>query len=421
MHKLARILIYELKTTLLRPSFLIITFGIPLVMLALFGIRTLTMRDDKPEELPTQPELKTEGYVDQAALIKQFPQDLPQGILQPYPDELSAQAAMQTGDIQAYYIIPASYMQSGELIYVRQEYSPLSSENMQDWAIRWILLYNLVGGDMPLASRVWTPAVVTETNLSAAQSGLAEGCPIPGYTCESSMLLRFLPLVILVVFMFSIMFTSSTLLQNMSKEKENRLLEVLLNAASPGQLLGGKILGLGTLGLLQVTLWLGAIYVIINNGQIALSLPPGFAIPLSFIVWGFVFFLLGYALYAFMMAGAGAMIPDVKSYTSTAFIVAAPMYAGYMATIFSSFVPNGPLMVALSLIPFTSPVVMPWRMVHGTVPTWQPLLAAALLLLTAVLMARAVSRMFRAQMLLSGQPFRIQLYLRALVNPEATA
>jgi len=130
---------------------------------------------------------------------------------------------------------------------------------------------------------------------------------------------------------------------------------------------------------------------------------------------------LGYALYAFIMAGAGAMIPDAKSYTSTAMIVAAPMYLGYMATIFASYGPDGPLMVALSLIPFTSPVVMPWRMAHGMVPAWQPLLAAVLLLITVILMARAVSRMFRAQLLLSGQPFRIQRYLQALVNPEATA
>jgi ABC-2 type transport system permease protein len=328
---------------------------------------------------------------------------------------------MHAGDIQAYYIIPADYLLSGKLVYVRQGYSPLAENGMQDWAMRWVLMYNLVGGDVELARRVWTPAVVTETNLSAAESGLTEGCPIPGNTCETNMFLRLLPLAILVVFMITIMMTSSTLLQNMSKEKENRLLEVLLNAASPGQLLAGKILGLGILGLLQVTFWLGTVYIIINNGELALDLPPGFAIPASFIAWGFIFFLLGYALYAFMMAGAGAMIPDAKSYSSTALIVAAPMYLGYMATFFMGYDPNGPLMVAMSLIPFTSPVAMPWRMVHGTVPAWQPLLAAVLLLVTVILMARAVSRMFRAQVLLSGQPFRIQRYLQALINPEAAA
>jgi ABC-2 type transport system permease protein len=429
MHKLSRILLYELKTTLLRPSFIIITLVVPLILLALFGIRTLTIRDDKTDEVSIQPTLVPEGYIDQSGLVRHIPPpqitstdftpDIPAGILHAYPDESSAQAAMKAGHIQAYYIIPADYLLSGKLVYVRQEYSPLAEDGLQDWVMRWVLMYNLVGEG--LASRAWTPAVVTENNLSAAESGLTEDCPIPGYTCETNIYLRLLPLAILVVFMVTIMVTSSTLLQNMSKEKENRLLEVLLNAASPNQLLAGKILGLGILGLLQVTLWLGAIYIVINHGQLVLDLPPGLIIPASFIAWGFIFFLLGYALYACMMAGAGAMIPDAKSYTSTAFIVAAPMYLGYMVTFFMSYDPNSPLMTVLSLIPFTSPVTMPWRMVHGTVPDWQPLLAGLLLLATTFLIARAVGRIFRAQVLLSGQPFDMRHYLSALWHPDAAA
>jgi ABC-2 type transport system permease protein len=419
MHKLTRVLIYELRTTLLRPSFLIITFGIPLVLLALYGIRSLTMDDQAQEKTPTQPALKSEGYVDLAGLVRELPGDLPAGILQSFQAEDLAQEAMQAGKIQSYYIIPTNYLHTGELVYVRPDYSPLSDEGNQDWIMRWTLLYNLLGGEQPLASRVWVPAEVFITDLTIRGSGLAEGCPIPGYTCESSILLRYLPLIVLVVFMVAIITTASTLLQNMSKEKENRLLEVLLISASPGQLLAGKILGLGIIGLLQVSIWLGTIFAIFNHGQAALSLPADFSIPPDMLVWGLIFFLLGYAEYAFLMAGAGAMIPDAKSYSSTAMLVASPMYLGYLVTIFSSYGQDSPLAVALSLFPLTSPVTMTWRMAHGSVPAWQLLLAVALLIAATILVARAVSRMFRAQVLLSGQPFHIQHYLSALWHPDA--
>jgi ABC-2 type transport system permease protein len=69
----------------------------------------------------------------------------------------------------------------------------------------------------------------------------------------------------------------------------------------------------------------------------------------------------------------------------------------------------------LSLFPLTSPIVMMMRLTIGGVPLWQVLLAVGLLILTAVLVVRAVARMFRAQVLLSGQPFSAKRYARELL------
>jgi len=78
--------------------------------------------------------------------------------------------------------------------------------------------------------------------------------------------------------------------------------------------------------------------------------------------------------------------------------------------------PHAALPTALSLFPLTAPVVMIMRLTIGGVPFWQPLLAAGLMALTAVFVVRSVANMFRAQTLLSGQPFSARRFYKALLG-----
>jgi ABC-2 type transport system permease protein len=78
--------------------------------------------------------------------------------------------------------------------------------------------------------------------------------------------------------------------------------------------------------------------------------------------------------------------------------------------------PNGSIAIALSLFPLSAPVAMMARLSAGGVTWWHPLLAAVLLAATAALIVRAVSGMFRAQALLSGQAFNLKTYFRALAG-----
>ena len=80
--------------------------------------------------------------------------------------------------------------------------------------------------------------------------------------------------------------------------------------------------------------------------------------------------------------------------------------------------PNGTLAVILSLFPLTSPVTMMTRLSAGNVPLWQTTLSAILLAVTAVMIVRSVARMFRAQTILSGQPFSRKLFFSALFGRQ---
>ena len=195
-------------------------------------------------------------------------------------------------------------------------------------------------------------------------------------------------------------------------------MELLLLSASPGQLLNGKVISHCILGFLQVLAWLGAVFLVFKIGGATLNLPPGFSLPISLLVWGLVFFVLGFAIYATIMAGAGALTPKLSQYTSVYFIVSAPLMISYLFSVILASRTNSPLAVGLSIFPLSAPIMMITRLTVGGVPSWQPLIAAGLIIFTAIIIIRAVARMFRAQILLSGQPFSIQRFLKALVNSQ---
>jgi ABC-2 type transport system permease protein len=116
------------------------------------------------------------------------------------------------------------------------------------------------------------------------------------------------------------------------------------------------------------------------------------------------------------MAGLGALSPDIKDARSTSIVILSPLILGYMMNIFIQNNPDGPLAVIVSLFPLTAPVTMIIRMTMTTVPVWQSVLAALLMVITAVLIIRAVSRLFRAQILLSGQAPSVRRYYRSLLG-----
>lgn len=281
--------------------------------------------------------------------------------------------------------------------------------------MRWTLLVNVLGGDVELATRVWNPTNLDVTDLTPG-SQPDQACSQPGMSCESNLLIRYLPMIMLVLFYLFITTGSSLLLRNISGEKENRLLEILMLSISPLQMLAGKIVGLGFAALLQMVAWIGTVYIVLRTGGQTLNLPAGFQIPPSLLGWGLVFFLLGYALYASLMAGAGALAPKVKETTQVTWVVMMPLLAGYLVGLFVVEDPHGRLATGLSLFPLTSPVLMMLRLTVGGVPLWHTLLAVGLLVLTIIFVIRAVARMFHAQNLLSGQSFSAKRFYAALLG-----
>ncbi len=212
--------------------------------------------------------------------------------------------------------------------------------------------------------------------------------------------------------------TSSSLLRNsVGEERKNRVQEILFASVSPLQLLAGKFLGLGIVGLGQTLLWVVTGYVFLPLRGASLNLPAGDPIPASLIFWGVVFFVLSYAVYGTLLAGLGALTgPNVAGSGTADFVVIWPLLIPvFLASIIVQY-PHSALAVGLSLFPLTASGGILMRLGVGGVPLWQPVLAVVLMLVTAYLTIQAVARMFRAQVLLTGQPVTVKRYVAMLLG-----
>jgi ABC-2 type transport system permease protein len=223
------------------------------------------------------------------------------------------------------------------------------------------------------------------------------------------------PFAICLLFVMVLITASSYLMQTVTTEKENRVMEVLMSSASPTQLLVGKVLGLGLLGFIQLALWLGSALSIVNNPIVASYIG---VVPASAVFWSVAYFVLGYFIYACLMAGLGALMPGTKEGSQFVFFITLPLLIPMYLNSAINKEPGGPLATALSLFPLTSPVVMPMRLVGGTVPATHLLIGLVLLFLTMLGVIWLTARLFRAQSLLAGTRPTLRQLAAALVDRD---
>jgi ABC-2 type transport system permease protein len=192
-----------------------------------------------------------------------------------------------------------------------------------------------------------------------------------------------------------------------NEEKSSRVVELLLSSMSSRQLLTGKVVGIGLVGLLQVVL------VALTAGAAALvvgvDLPTGSAATVAgYVLW----FVLGYALYCTLFAAAGALTsrPEEAQQAATpVFILLGLGYVGAFAALTS---PDGGLATVLSFIPFSAPLVMPARAAVGSVPLPHVLLSMLLTVVAIVVANRLAGRVYEGAVLRFGPRIKVRQALR---------
>jgi ABC-2 type transport system permease protein len=410
MKKTLLILKTELVNVVTRRSFLLTLFLLPLIGAGVVFVISLLQKssgsnstDLLGELMRPQAIVSLEGFVDQSGLVKSIPPGYEQ-LLEAFPDETSARQALDNGEITAYYIIAADYMDSGDVIYVRPDFNPLGA-TVSSSPVEALMAYALSGDNLQLSYRVQNPVNETRVNISPVQT-----------RDQANPLTFFLPYIVTFLFYAIILSSSTLMLNSITNEKQNRVMEILMTSVKPIEILTGKIIALGIAGLLQTVVWSGSGYLMLLFSNQRFSLGDAFKLPPSVLAWGILFFLLGYAVYASLMAGVGALVPNLREASQLTTFIIMPLIVPLVFISVMINTPNSPLAVVLSLFPLTAPVSMMTRLAATTVPVWQPLLAAALLALTAWLLVQATAKLFRAQNLLSGQGITRKGFLKALAG-----
>ncbi len=409
MNKTLLIMVQEIRTTLRRKSFMFFSFGLPLLVGIIVLILIFARKNPDPaEELnrSEKAEQISHGYVDADDLIKEMPEGMPLGIFTEFENEEQANNALESGKIDGYFLIQGNYAESGELYYVTDTYDPLGG-GLNSAPMEWVLANNILE-DQELTARVMNPLNFNVSSLAPPEEQALEG----------SWIVELLPNMMALVMYLVILMTASTLVAALTDEKKNRVLEVLLSSASSQQLIAGKIIGAGILGLITLAAWIAVIWGVVTFGGVSLNIPPGFSLPSNLLLWVILYAILGYAMYGSQMAGLGALVPDIKEARGLTFIILMPLILVYMFLVGIIARPDGPVAVILSLFPLTAPVAMITRMSVTDVPTWQALLSVVLMVGAVVVIIRLMARLFRAQVLLSGQPVSVRRYYASIIGKE---
>jgi ABC-2 type transport system permease protein len=204
-------------------------------------------------------------------------------------------------------------------------------------------------------------------------------------------------------------------LRGVIEEKTSRIVEVIIASVRPTELMLGKILGIGLVGLTQYIIW-SVIAMNLSLPVVAGAMATGEmgvpAIPVSMIVYFVLFFLFGYFLYASIYTAIGAPFNTDQEAQQLAMIPGLFMvgcWAFYPAEMNNT---NGPIAVFVSLFPLTSPLMMFLRTAVAEPPFWQVLLSMAILALSTVGIAWAAGRIYRVGILMYGKKPTIPEILR---------
>jgi len=215
---------------------------------------------------------------------------------------------------------------------------------------------------------------------------------------------KFLEVVIMVMLLYmAVLLYGISVMRSVLEEKTSRILEVLLSSATSTELMAGKLLGVGAVGLTQILVWVviaGAFALPAMAMQPALS---QFQIPIGVLIAFAVFFLLGYLLYSTMYATVGAITTTEQEGQQLQFFIVIPLVLSVFMLAPVVRAPDAPAIVWLSMVPFFAPVLMYARIVVQTPPLWQIALSVALLIATIAGILVLCARIYRVGILIYGK------------------
>jgi ABC-2 type transport system permease protein len=203
-------------------------------------------------------------------------------------------------------------------------------------------------------------------------------------------------LVVVALLYLALLLYGSLVAAAVVEEKSSRVVEFLLAAVRPRQLLAGKVVGLGLVGLVQLL----AVGVVGLVAGWLVDVLPSFSSALNALAWGLLWYVLGFLLYATVFAAVGALVSRQEDVQSVLMPVTAVLVVAFvLGFAVLSRDPTGATTTVLSIVPLFSPILMPGRLALATVPFWQVALALALTLATIVVLGRLGGKVYQNSLL----------------------
>ncbi|MFI0425194.1 ABC transporter permease [Spongiactinospora sp. 9N601] len=308
----------------------------------------------------------------------------------PLPDEAAARTALLAGDIDAAVLDGRALLADGAVdrrlgVILQAGHTSVKTQEQ----------LRAAGLDPAKVTEAMRVAPLTEQSVS----------PLRG---DSSVRSGFAMLIVFVLF-FLLMSSVTAVAMGVVEEKGSRIVELILTSIRPWQLLAGKILGLGALGLVN----LGVVIVAGLSAGVATGLTADLPDGVAGIVAGaVVWFLLGYAFFAVLAAAFGSLVSRQEEVSGVLTPLTTLLMAVYLVAFYAVAEPTGPLARVLSLVPPFSSMVMPVRMAATEVQLWELAVAAVAMLAAVAAVLAAGARIYRRAVLRTGARIRLTEALR---------
>jgi ABC-2 type transport system permease protein len=399
---------HEYLVNVRRVGFIVMTLLVPLIgalglfVAAFFGGQAASLLAST-----FTPEEGNIGVVDQMGAFTPLLSEYEERISL-YLDEEQGRAAVREEKITTLLVIPEDYIETGKVIIISKEGGFGSAILEESDTLRAFFVDHLLRDEVDPALRQRLANPIEPVVVSLEQEGEPEGGPL------SIILNMIVPYFLGMLLVMTIFVSSGYLLQGVAKEKTSRVIEILLSSVTARELLAGKVLGLGALGLTQISIWLASSVVLSGGSAGLLGIALPFMVRPQVLVLGVVYYILGFLVYAVLMGGVGALGSTQQESQQLAGIfslmAAIPlMIGGFMFTN-----PNMTFVRVLSWFPLTAPTMMLLRLPMAEVPMVDVVGSIVMLIISIPIILWAGSKLFRMGLLMYGKRPSLRQVLRAL-------
>ncbi len=373
---------WEFLKSVRTPTFLILTLIIPLIMALVGGVSYLTAQraESSPVELAVL-DYTGDFFAELSEHIAHRDEDSNLAVSQYEGSREQLETDVLAGDYDGFLVIDDESIRSGELTYFVPELREANPQVIRGLLSGAVTSYRLqkIGLDREQIEAATVPVTVRARPIDPDEG-------IGGIMA---------PMAVAMILMFSAVFSGQILMYGVLKEKRNRIVEILLSSITSLDLLIGKMVGYGALGLTQIAVWVGAGLILVSR-FLALS---DFALGAGEIILYCAYFLLGYALLASLFAAMGATMKDAEEGSQgQGLVILIPLIPIFI---------SGPLFMApdalwaqiLSHIPPFIPAAVLLRMAAMQLPAWEIATTMTALILSVMLFVYAAARIFEGGIL----------------------
>ncbi|MDN3546877.1 ABC transporter permease [Mucilaginibacter aquaedulcis] len=402
MNKVLLIIQREYVTRVRKKSFIIMIFVVPLLLLAMGGVIALVAKNSN--QLSS---LQVVNVLDNSKVFDGKFRDVSNiKFVRGDQDLNKAKATSKNDENISTLFIPADYAKKGGVQIFSKKKSAIQlteeiEKQMNDIAINNSMLEHHI--DPALVNTIKNTNInvnsveITSTGDKDANIGpniaIAIACSIFIY--------------------ISLLIYGGQVMRGVIEEKTSRIIEVVISSVKPFQLMLGKIIGVGLVGLTQFSAWIILSVISSKIAGHAFNSPASpmtgilqtlQTIPFGYILSCFLFyFLTGYLLYSAMFAAVGSAVDSETETQQFMFPITMPLLFTYILSVSVLFrAPDSPLAVWLSIIPFTAPVAMMVRLPFDP-PGWQLALSMAMMVIGFLFTTYVAARIYRVGILMYGK------------------